>query len=308
MKTVLWHEPERVTPGTWLWEKHPAWLLGTDANTRLLNLGQPDALRWAEDHFDHLITEQGVDLYRQDFNMDPLSAWRGGEREDRQGLNENKDVTGYLAFWDELRRRHPGLLIDSCASGGRRNDLETMRRAVPLLVSDYRFEPVGTQGHNYGISSWIPFHGTGVGPSTPYVMRSHFRPCYAYGGPNVGRPFDYETCIRMAKEWRQIAEDLLGDYYPLTAYSLAEDAWVGWQYDQPEKGRGVVQAFRHAESPHESARFKVRGLEPAATYQLRNLDVAGSTTIAGGELMEPGLLLTLTNIPGSAVISYRRLK
>ena len=54
-------------------------------------------------------------------------------------------MTGYLAFWDELRRRHPGLLIDTCASGGRRNDLETLRRAIPLWRADYRCEPLGTQ-------------------------------------------------------------------------------------------------------------------------------------------------------------------
>jgi alpha-galactosidase len=260
------------------------------------------------DHFDREITAQGVDLYRQDFNMDPLGCWRGGEPADRQGINEIKDVTGYLAFWDGLRQRHPGMLIDSCASGGRRNDLETMRRAVPLLASDYRFEPVGTQGHNYGISSWIPFHGTGVYPSTSYVMRSHFRPCYAYGGPNVDRPFDYETCIRMANQWWQIADDLLGDYYPLTPYSLGEEAWMAWQYDQPEAGRGVVQAFRHSTSPYESARFKLRGLDPSATYELRNFDAEGTTTLPGRELMEAGLLLTLTNSPDSAVISYKRLK
>jgi hypothetical protein len=59
-----------------------------------------------------------------------------------------------------------------------------MRRDAPLLVSDYRFEPVGPQGHNYDISSWIPFHGAGVSPSSPHVMRSHFRPSYAYGGMN----------------------------------------------------------------------------------------------------------------------------
>jgi alpha-galactosidase len=307
MKTILWHEPERVTVGTWLWVKHPEWLLGTDPHTRLLNLGNREALKWVIDHFDREITEQGEDLYRQDFNMDPLICWRDGESEDRQGINENKDVTGYLAFWDALRRRHPCMIIDSCASGGRRNDLETMRRAVPLLASDYRFEPVGTQGHNYGISSWIPFHGTGVGPSTPYVMRSHFRPCYGYGGANLDRPFDYAICIRMANEWRAIADDLLGDYYPLTSYSLAENTWVAWQYDLPERGQGVVQAFRHSKSPHETARLKLRGLDPAATYELRNFDVAGATTVSGRELMEPGLLLTLTNSPDSAVISYKRV-
>ncbi len=306
MKTVLWNEPERVTAGTWLWNNHPKWLLGSDPGTRLLFLGNPEALRWAADHFSQLISDQAVDVYRQDFNMDPLGCWREREADDRKGINENKDVAGYLAFWDALRQRHPNILIDSCASGGRRNDLESMRRAVPLLASDYRFEPVGTQGHNYGISSWIPFHGTGVYPSTPYVMRSHFRPCYAYGGPNLNKPFDYLTCIRMANEWRQIADDLLGDYYPLTPYTLADDTWMAWQYDLPEKGRGVVQAFRHSASPYEAARFKLRGLDADANYQLRNFDVDGTKTISGRELMDPGLLVTLTNTPDSAVINYRR--
>ena len=41
-------------------------------DTRLLNLGNPDALKWLTDHVDQLLTEQGIDLYRQDFNMDPL--------------------------------------------------------------------------------------------------------------------------------------------------------------------------------------------------------------------------------------------
>ena len=239
--------------------------------------------------------------------MDPLNYWRGADTEDRQGITEIKHLTGYLAFWDELRRRHPDLLIDSCASGGRRNDLETMRRAVPLLASDYRFEPVGTQEHNYGISSWIPFHGTGVYPASPYVMRSHFRPCYAYGGMNQNPKFDYQICIRMAKEWRQIADNLLGDYYPLTGYSLAQNVWMAWQYDRPEAGEGVVQVFRRAGSPYESARFKLRGLEPTATYQLHNFDVEGDKTIAGRQLIELGLLVTLKDSPSSAVIHYKRL-
>ena len=36
-----------------------------------------------------------------------------------------------------------------------------------------------------------------------------------------------------------------------------------WQFDVPEKGEGVVQAFRRAESVYEAARFKLRGLDPA---------------------------------------------
>ena len=74
-------------------------------------------------------------------------------------MTENLHVQGYLAYWDALRRRHPGMLIDSCASGGRRNDIETLRRAVPLLRSDYQAfdgNPVyalGNQCQTYGLSS-----------------------------------------------------------------------------------------------------------------------------------------------------------
>ena len=103
--------------------------------------------------------------------MDPLDLWRQNDAPDRQGITENHHVTGYLAYWDELLRRHPGLLIDSCASGGRRNDLETMRRSVPLWRTDFRLDPVGTQCHSYGISFWLPLSGTGTGTYAAYDFR-----------------------------------------------------------------------------------------------------------------------------------------
>ena len=126
--------------------------------------------KWLTEHVDRLLNEQGIDLYRQDFNMDPLGYWRGADSPDRQGISEIKHVTGYLAYWDELRRRHPKMLIDSCASGGRRNDLETMRRAVPLWRSDYAFEAIGHQCMMYGLSLWLPFHGTGTVCTRLYSM------------------------------------------------------------------------------------------------------------------------------------------
>jgi alpha-galactosidase len=113
----------------------------------------------------HLLSERlqanrpdnAIDVYRQDLNIDPLPFWKGHDAPDRVGITEIRHVTGYLAFWDELQRRHPDLLIDSCASGGRRNDLESLRRAVPLWRSDYVYEPIGTQGMTYGLSAWLPY-------------------------------------------------------------------------------------------------------------------------------------------------------
>src|ERR1035441_7586618 len=66
----------------------------------------------------------------------------------------------------------------ACASGGRRNDLETLRRAVPLLRSDYIIEPVGNQCHTYALSFWVPFYGTGTSAIDPYLFRSVMCPSF----------------------------------------------------------------------------------------------------------------------------------
>ncbi len=135
------------------------------AETACLNLGNDDALHWLIDHIDNLITEQGIDVYRQDFNFNPLDYWRENDAIDRQGITENRHVTGYLSFWDELRRRHPDLLIDSCASGGRRHDLETLRRSVPLHPTDYNYSDLPVkQAFHHVLFLWMPYFG---GPARP---------------------------------------------------------------------------------------------------------------------------------------------
>jgi len=311
MKLVLWFEPERVQPGTWLHKTHPEWLL----KGQLLNLGSPEARTWLTNHIDKFLTEQGIDLYRQDFNMDPLDCWRAGEAQDRQGLTEIRHVEGYLAFWDELRRRHPDMLIDSCASGGRRNDLETLRRAVPLLRSDYQGPQnptaqdiiVGNQGHTYGLSFWVPYCGTGVYYNDVYAVRSHLTPAFGIGYAGDAAQVDWASFQRRVEDWKKVAACFYGDYYPLTPYSLSEDQWIAWQFNVPGTEEGMIQAFRRARATADSMRLKLQGLEPAAVYELRNLDLEGVTRVAGRELLEKGLLLKLPLRRQAALIAYKRI-
>lgn len=308
LKCIVWFEPERVTPGTWLYENHPEWLLGSDGGTKLLNLGNSDAWQWLTDHIDKLITEQGIDLYRQDFNIEPLDYWRANDAEDRQGITEIRYVMGFLSYWDELRRRHPGLLIDTCASGGRRNDLETLRRAVPLHRSDYCYEPAGQQCHTYGLAFWVPFYGAPVASDNPYEIRSTMCPVFTTGWDVRRNDLDYELLRQLSGQWRTIAPYYLGDYYPLTSYSRENTVWIAWQFDRPDLGEGVVQAFRRTGSFYESACFKLRGLLPDARYTLTNFDVSEATEMTGRELMEKGLFVLIENQPGAVVISYKQVK
>lgn len=300
-KFIVWFEPERVGDrDSWLAKNHPDWLLsGT-----LLNLGNREARGWLTEHIDRMLREQGIDYYRQDFNMDPLPNWRANDAPNRRGMTEIQHVMGYLAFWDELRRRSPGLLIDSCASGGRRNDLETLRRSVPLLRSDYQFGDEATtpnQGHTYGISSWIPYYGSGCYFTDPYSARSYIMPCSGYAGTNAETRRAYEEC-------RRVAPFMLGDFYPLTPYSLQPADWIAWQFDRPESADGIVQAFRRPQTESATLTLRLNHLTGSATYEVTDLDGGPPWRAKGQELMSAGLPVKIDAKPGAAVVFYRQVR
>lgn len=305
MKHIVWFEPERVHPGTWLTENHPEWVHGGKAGG-LLRLDDPKCLAWAIEHFDKLLVDGHIDLYRQDFNIDPLSYWRTGEPEDRQGITENHHVTGYFVYWDELRRRHPGMLIDSCASGGRRNDLETLRRALPLLRSDYQCEPVGNQAQTYGLSFWLPYYGTGVYYDTLYNHHSSLSPAYGICA-DVRKPdIDYALLRKTKSDWRAVADLMLGDYYPLSEWTLDTKKWIAFQFDRADLGKGMAQAFRRQDNPETTLVLKLRGLEPKAVYKLKDLSSSWTGQYSGQKLMEEGVSIDVPKAPGDALIEYTK--
>lgn len=318
IKILVWFEPERVAEGTWLAENHPEWIFGGKKGG-LLKLGNPEVQEWLTEHVDSLLKEQGIDLYRQDFNMDPLNHWRGNDTEDRQGITEIKHVTAYLAYWDELRRRHPDMLIDSCASGGRRLDLETMRRAVPLWRSDYAFEPHGHQGMTYGLSLWLPFHGTGTvatvdagyygggfTPVEPYAFWSNAGISISLGFDLRVREIDYAALRGLFRQWQEISPYYYGDFYPLTPYSLDPGNWIAWQFNRPEHGDGMVQVFRRNKSIYAAADLPLHGLDPDARYTLTNLSDGVTSSMTGREITEQGLPVYLKERPAALVMRYQK--
>jgi alpha-galactosidase len=312
MQFLLWFEPERAgSTNCWLATQHPEWLLPGSSHGGILDLGNPQALSWLINHVDDLIRSQGLDWYREDMNGEgPLKAWRKNDAPDRQGITENLYVQGHLAFWDSLRARHPALHIDSCASGGRRNDLETMRRAVPLLRSDFQFPNMkgvveGNQGHTYGLSFWLPFQGTGCYIYNSYALRSFYLPLFGTGGIGEG---GIELQKKAYAEAAKIAPYMMADYHPLTPYSLKLDQWIGWQFNRPEHNDGVVQAFRRPECTDSRITLRLAGLKPAARYEITNEDIPGSAILTGRALMNQGLSIEIKDKPGAAILWYRLSK
>ena len=313
-KMILWFAAESATPGTKVYTRPAEWLLGRDDERfKQLNLGVPEARAWLTDYVDAQIKAQGVDLYRHDGNP-PGHYWRGVDAEDRQGMVENHYVQGYVEYWDALRSRNPDILTDICAGGGGRNDVEGLRRAVPLWRSDYAFETTGMQNLTYGLALWVPYFGCGVIDYDAYACRSQMAPALVLSWDVRRRDLDYTFMRRFLAQWREVADNYYGDFYPLTAYRIENDVWMAWQFDRPEAGKGMIQAFRRPRSDVESMRFRLCGLDSASRYRVLSLESDEATPPAldvvldGRDLLEDGLMVTLPSQPAAALITYERLE
>ena len=177
-KFMVWFEPERVIRGTQWAVEHPDWMLDIPEHNNdtylLFDLGNPEACHWMSKYIGDMLEENGIDYYRQDFNMQPDIYWAANDEPGRTGMKEIRHIEGLYYFWDYLLSRFPNLLIDNCASGGRRIDWETIGRSAPLWRSDYYHydDPDGYQCHTYGLNFFLPLHGTGSLQTDPYSFRS----------------------------------------------------------------------------------------------------------------------------------------
>ena len=307
-KLLVWFEPERVTPGSKLFNEHPEWLISCKPEQQLLNLGIPEARKWLTEYMIAFIGAQGIDYYRQDFNMDPLPYWRSNDTPERTGITENHYITGYLAYWDSLSAHFPDMFIDSCASGGHRNDLETMDRAVPILRSDYLFEYIGQQSMTYGFSMWFPYWGNGFIDFDPYIFRSVMGPHISIGSDIRKKDLDWALLRELVSQWRSIEDLYMDDFYPLSPYTLKREDWIAWQYNSPEKGKGFVQAFRRDNSPEEKKVYRLFSLEPESKYTVKDMDKTAAVTMTGRQLMDNGIEIVLKTRPSAALIKYEKVK
>jgi alpha-galactosidase len=318
---LLWIEPERAFEGTRMVREHPEWLIGPVpsgsglGNNYMVNLGIPEARRHVTDLVSNLIIDGKITCYRQDFNdlrVPELCAM--ADASNRIGMAEIRHITGLYAFWDELLARHPGLIIDNCAGGGQRIDLETISRSVPLWRSDLQcwpFDPLAMQTQTQGLAPWVPLSAAVCETPTLYAMRSALGPGmvthWASQALEGGVELPMERVRELMNEALAMRKYFYGDFYPLLSPSLAPDAWAAWQYDRPDLGEGMVVAFRRHESPFPLWEARLQALEPEAHYEVFSWDGQSTQRMTGRQLADEGVAVSITDRPGSALFTYRRV-
>ena len=109
-----------------------------------------------------------------------------------------------------------------------------------------------------------------------------------------------------------------GDCYPLLPCSSNSDCaetvpersagfeWAAWQFNRPEEGDGMVQAFRRDKSSEAARPLRLRGLDPAAKYEVADVDAWAPRILSGADLMRQGLQIEIPEKPGSTIIFYKK--
>ena len=281
-RLLLWYEPERANVDSDWAHAHPEWMLAASGapampldepvdSAFLVNMGHPQALEWVCTQIVQSLTDNKVDIYRQDFNIMPEPFWLNNDEPGRRGMTEVRYIAGVYRFLDYLHEQLPYLIIDNCAGGGRRLDFEMVSRGIALWRSDYSNYIDGLQCHGYYLNQWLPVHCTCVASGDPYDYRSTLGAGvnFTWGtGSRKGLSIDGEKAL--IRLYRGLKDYFLEDFYPLSGYGdiTRPDQWLAYQLDRPSDGTGIVVAFRRAEAPDSTCTVQLRGLDPEAVYRL----------------------------------------
>lgn len=171
MEFGIWVEPEMVNPDSDLFRAHPDWALVTDGyepvrgrHQLVLNLAHPEAFDHVLGRLDALLRDHDIAYVKWDMNRNHA---QGSGTDGAAGTHAQ--TMAFYRLVDELRAAHPGVEIESCASGGGRIDHEVLQRTERVWTSDCN-DALERQMIQWGASMLIPFEvmGAHIGPT-----RSH---------------------------------------------------------------------------------------------------------------------------------------
>jgi alpha-galactosidase len=323
LQYLMWFEPERVAPGTFIAKEHPDWVISPSGDgSGLYNLGIPEARKYMTDYLNAVVKAYRLSCLRIDYNIDPLGFWQFMDAKDpnRIGMCEMRYVEGLYRMWDDVLAANPNLFIDDCASGGRRVDLETMSRSVPLWRSDNTCDmldgnpatislaAIKNQLMSAGLNRYVPFSVVGQMGADPYHFRSGFNAGIAFAQDIRPKEYPKELLRQGIAEGKRIRKYFSGDFYVLSVANTNPRDWCVMQYHRSQEHDGMIMAFRRDQSPYGSYDLSLRQIDPTRTYEVTrsvSYQPEKPARMKGADLRR--LKLEVSEAPGSLILEYRRI-
>jgi alpha-galactosidase len=310
----IWVEPEMVNPRARLYQDHPDWIYHYETRVSdtsrvqyVLNVTKPEVREFIYDMLDNLLTRYDIDYIKWDANR-PISQ-TGPQRDIWY-----KHIQTIYEIVTELKKKHPDVLFEACASGGGRIDYGILGIFDDFWTSDNtdaydRLYIQDAYSRIYPIKAmraWVTDCPNFLsGRVIPLTFRYHSAMMGSLGvGCNILKftPEEVELSQRMIglyKEIRPIIQE--GAFYRLENPSV--NPYFLYQYLKEDQG--VIFAFLpQSRVGHRGTTVRLRGLSEDAMYTLHTSK--GDITKSGGYLMHHGLPLHLSGDYASAVVRFEK--
>lgn len=333
VKTLLWFEPERVGLSKQALAElnksgdtavKPEWLIGYGEGNEAVflnqpskyaqfDMGNPEALAWLKERVKTVLENGGISIYREDCNIEQMA--RNYDTlalmyPDRAGITENKCVQGHYDYWDYLINLDSIELLDSCASGGHRLDLESVRYAVALHPCDYCYDDMrAKQVANYNLCSWIPFAGANTANDNvvdEYTIRSAYRQALILQYPALTMSnASFDRLKGFVDDWKTVSQYYYDDIYQLTQESYSPNSWYAYSYVNSESNKGFAMIYsRNGENTVLTDKIKLKGINADYTYKITFADSDATYTLSGKELLYKGVDVKMQGTNDSEIMYF----
>lgn len=306
MQFGLWFEPEMISLDSEVARAHPDWVLAAPGrlpraarHQYVIDLANPDAYAHVLGQIDALCTEYALDAIKWDHNRDlsePVHDGRPGAHAQTEALHR---------LWDELRARHPGLEIESCASGGGRPDLATLAHTDRIWGSDCT-DPVERQAIQRWTGLLLPPElvgahvGAPVSHTTGRASILSFRLVTSLFG-HAGIEWDITTCsddeLERLREWAALYKELRGVLHSGRTVRVDDPGEGALLHGVVGPDEGVYAYVRLTTTVDAvPPRVLLPGLDPARTYRVQARGDVPSSARTQTPWLEKGV-----ELPGAAL-------
>lgn len=324
MQFGLWFEPERVGPGSLLAKTHPDWIIWQPERKwwkwGMVYFGKPEVQEYFCKVLDRFIEELGLRYIRWDHNNNLMWYCDSQDAPDRRGISQVRHLEGVHRVEEWVQQHHPDVILESCAGGGQRIDLLTLKHRHTIWISDRTEDPHIVRFHLEGLNHFVPGNAQAVAFAPPpasyrkpgftfpdIAFQSHFGGAFGSGGRLHEWPASMKSQARKHFDtYKKIRRFLSEDYYLLAPQPRDLDTWEAWQFHDPKADEGFVQVFR-IRAPTSSKNIVLQALDRDATYRFSDAYTGETLEVAGAKATSDGISFELPQM-SSRILIYKKVR
>lgn len=303
MEFGLWFEPEMVSEDSDLYRAHPDWAIQSTGRHHtysreqlVLDLSQDEVCDYLIESVSEVLQSAAISYVKWDMNRNITNI---PEKQANGNKHEfyHRYILGLYRVLEELNRRFPDILFESCSGGGGRNDLGMVYYMPQAWASD-NTDAIGRLSIQEGTGLIFPSIAVGSHVSAvPNHQTGRLTPMSTRGNVAMLGNLGYELDLQALpeKELQEIEKQVesyksirdtvqFGTYYRLKKTSNT----YAYNYVSDDKSQAVftfVKVLSQAEAP--LLHVKLKGLDETKRYYSKELDAS----FYGDELMNIGLTI-----------------